>query len=295
MENKRGRAVLVSLAALCVILGIALAAALIISDKDRISYLQNPQEIYTMESGILYTLKDFRAGNDYSFAYDMDSSQYRVLAEKYNLKEIASKKTQFDMACALMNEFSGRLRHHSNYDNSVEMEALKLLEYSLDNRKQGINCRSKAQILNEMCLALGIYSRKVWINPNSRYDTECHVVNEIWDEKLSKWVMLDITNNTYWVDENAVPLSILEIRDCLLNQSFCTPVYPDDKLDKLSDSLQKNYDNFIYIAKNMAYFYYCDEYSQGEGNTFYYLLPQAISIDDESVLISKEVVERAPY
>ena len=37
-----------------------------------------------------------------------------------------------------MNEYSGRLRHKSDYDNHVEMNALALLEYSLDNKKQGI-------------------------------------------------------------------------------------------------------------------------------------------------------------
>lgn len=79
---------------------------------------------------------------------------------------------------------------------------LALLAYSLDNNSHGINCRSKAQILNEMCLALGIYARKVWIMPSSMYDTDCHVVNEVWDTALQKWVMLDVTNNQYWVDEN---------------------------------------------------------------------------------------------
>ena len=46
-------------------------------------------------------------------------------------------------------------------------------------------------------LALGIYARKVWIMPNSGYDSDCHVVNEVWDSTLNKWVMLDITNNQY--------------------------------------------------------------------------------------------------
>ncbi|MGN1188902.1 MAG: hypothetical protein ACI4SL_00735, partial [Candidatus Ornithospirochaeta sp.] len=108
-----------------------------------------------------------------------------------------------------------------------------ILEYSLDNKKNGINCRNKAQIFNEMMLSLSIYSRKVWIMPYSSYDDECHVVNEIWDSSLNKWIMLDISNNAYWIDENDVPLSLLEIREKGANQSFCTPViYKDDIKDK---------------------------------------------------------------
>lgn len=71
-----------------------------------------------------------------------------------------------------------------NIDNSVEMTALSLLEYGLDQPERGINCRCKAQILNEMLLALGVYSRKVWIMPESIYDDECHVVNEVWDASI---------------------------------------------------------------------------------------------------------------
>lgn len=53
-----------------------------------------------------------------------------------------------------MDTYAPGLYHQSYYDNSIEMNALSLLAYSLDNKSQGINCRNKAQILNEMCLAL---------------------------------------------------------------------------------------------------------------------------------------------
>ncbi len=264
------------------------------------SYLQSTDEIYCMEAGILYNALEFRSGEDFAITYDFDNEEYPELKSKYGIEATAGNGTELDKAKALMNEYSCRLRHKSDYDNHAEMNALALLEYSLDNEKQGINCRAKAQILNEMCLAMGIYSRKVWIIPNSVYDTDCHVVNEVWDSALNKWVMLDITNNYYWVDSGGVPLSVLEIREHIAKQEFCTPVSPEDpldtldKLDNLEKTLNRNYDNFLYIAKNMVYMKYCGENTVGEGSEFYSLVPEAITYDTRCMLISKETIEASP-
>lgn len=291
-------------ALLCILIVIILALAgsmvyvLMESGNRRVqtSYLQNLNEIYNMEAGIIYNNLELKDGKDYVITYDFNQEEYVELIEKYDIAQIAGSGSEYEKAVALMNNYSGRLQHLSDYDNHVAMNALDLLEYSLDNKAQGINCRAKAQILNEMCLALGIYSRKVWIMPNSIYDVDCHVVNEVWDTALNKWVMLDITNNFYWVDQYGTPLSILEIREHIAKQEFCTPVSPDDKLEKLEKSLQDNFDNFIYIAKDMVYMEYCTEYTLGETKEFYVLLPEAYSLDETEkvLLISQGAIEANP-
>jgi len=257
------------------------------------SYQQSPDEIYIMASGIIHNCLEFRDGQDYALSYDFDNPEYPELLEKYNISNIAGEGSEFDRAKNLMDEFSRKLTHKSDYDNSIPMNALDLLEYSLGKKSHGINCRSKAQILNEMCLALGIYSRKVWIMPGSVYDGDCHVVNEVWDSSLVKWVMLDITNNMYWVDENGKPLSILEIRERIANQEFCTPVDAEDSLKDLEKSLDKNYANFLYIAKNMVYMEYCDKYTTGESETLYLLYPKNLDMDYEYI-ISENSVKTPP-
>lgn len=289
--------VLVGFLIVLLVLMTALLVYIFIGNEDWIvktSYLQKTEQIYIMETGILYNEQVFRDGNDYVLKYDFDNAEYPELLEKYNIEKEAGNGTEFEKALALMDAYAGRLHHASDYDNHIDMNAIALLEYSLDNKSQGINCRAKSQILNEMCLALGIYSRKVWINPNSVYDNECHVVNEIWDTKLNKWIMLDISNDFYWVDKNGIPLSILEIRNHIANQKFCTPVAPDDNLENLEESLERNYANFLYIAKNMAYTCYCVEYTVEETDEFYYLIPEAIMTNDNTILISKEAIEESP-
>lgn len=257
------------------------------------SYLQSTDEIYIMEAGILRNNLDFAEGEDIVLSYDFDHNDYSVLVATYNIDDIAGNGPEFEKALRLMDEFSPRLTHESNFNNQVEMTALSLLAYSLDNKDNGINCRCKAQILNEMCLALDIYARKVWIMPNSGYDSDCHVVNEVWDTKLNKWVMLDITNNEYWVDENGTPLSVLEIRQKGAMREFCTPVQVGDSTGSLERLKEKHIDDFIYIMKNMVYMEYCDRYTVGESDTLYLLFPENLDTNYDKI-ISLESCERSP-
>lgn len=238
------------------------------------SYLQSTDEIYIMEAGMLKHCLPLRDGEEIAITYDMAHPSYAELLSTYPIAEIAGEGSELERALRLMDEYAPRLRHQSDYDNHVTMEALPLLAYSLDNRGHGINCRSKAQILNEMCLALGIPARKVWLMPSSMYDTDCHVVNEVWDTALQKWVMLDITNNQYWVDENGTPLSILEIREKGATNEFCTPVAPGDSLSDLPKLKQRYIGDFIYIMKNMVYLEAFDTYTVGESEDIYLLFPE---------------------
>lgn len=294
--RKRIRIVRIVLAiVLCVSVGFNIYFGLFYIKGD--SYLQDTDEIYIMEAGILCNNPEFQDGTDYELLYDFSHEKYGVLKSKYNIENTAGDGTEFERALRLMDEYAPRLTHKSDYDNHIGQSALDLLEYSLDNRSHGINCRAKAQILNEMCLSLGIYSRKVWIMPYSKYDGDCHVVNEIWDSSLHKWVMLDITNNEYWADENNIPLSILEIRDKAALMEFCTPVEAGDKTNNLQALQEKNIGDFLYIVKNMAFMEYCTEYTVGESNDFYLLAPQNVprNVPTERVkIISKTAIEGAP-
>ena len=281
---------IVLIAGLCASIGLNIYQGIFYLKCD--SYLQSTDEIYIMEAGIIQNNLEFHDGADYELQYDFSNENYEQLKNKYNLENTAKSGTEFEKALRLMNEYAPRLTHKSDYDNQISQSALYLLEYSLDDKNHGINCRAKAQILNEMCLSLGIFSRKVWIMPYSDYDSDCHVVNEVWDSSLNKWVMLDITNNMYWVDENNTPLSILEIREKVASREFCTPVEAGDtnNLQRLKD---KNLGNFLYIVKNMVWMRYCTEYKVGESNDYYALLPQNMPSEDKS-LISKNSIERPP-
>nr|WP_303243945.1 hypothetical protein [uncultured Cellulosilyticum sp.] len=143
---------------------------------------------YDSETILLKQYPTFSKGTSIEFTYDFDCKEYEELLKKYPIEEIAGEGSEFERVLRLTHEYSGRLAHKSNYDNAIAENALALLEHSLDQPDNGINCRAKGEILNEMCLALGIYSRRVAINPYSAIDNDSHVVNEIFDTQRNKWI-----------------------------------------------------------------------------------------------------------
>lgn len=251
---------------------------------DSKNYIKSDEHIYATEAGIIDRNIEFMPGDDYEFTYDFSSEAYSELKRKYEIENTAKDGSEFKRSMRLMHEYAPRLKHDGWYDNHIPVNALDLLAFSLDNKKHGINCRGKAQILNEMCLALGIYSRKLWIFPYSAYDCDCHVVNEIWDSSLNKWIMLDITEDMYWVDENKTPLSVLEIREKIAKREFCTPVKVGDNLDDLKKLQEKHMDIFLYIAKNTVWMQYCADNTVGECDKIYTLCPKNFRVDADYII-----------
>lgn len=208
-----------------------------------------------MYKGILFHSQIFANEKDDEINYDFNCKEFTILKEKYDLVNIAGKGTDFQKAKRLLHYLAPRLFHSSWYDNHISCNALDLLEYSLNNKEQGINCLNKAKILEECCLALGIYARRVCIMPYSPYDFDNHVVTEIYDKKLKSWIMLDPTTDGYFIDKNKNPLSLLQIRTLFANDEFVTFVKATDTLKDLPKLYNKHLVTNAYICKNLFFFY----------------------------------------
>ena len=192
--------------------------------------------------------------------------------------EIAGEGGDFHRAKRLLHYLAPRLTHSSWYDNHIECNALRLLEYSLDNPEQGINCLNKSKILVECCLAVGIYARRVRILPFSPYDFDNHVVAEIYDRSRKKWIMLDPTTDGYFIDEGKMPLSLLEMREKFANGGFVTFVHSEDPLENIQALKEKYLDKNLYICKNLFYFE-VEQYSTfGEKGRYLQFVPRYYSV-----------------
>lgn len=219
--------------------------------KERFECAEEQLYIY---SGILCHNQEFGCENREEILYDFSCPEYQTLKERYGLERIAGKGSDFQKAKRLLHYQAPRLTHSSWYDNHVPCNALDLLEYSLNNPEQGINCLNKSKILEECCLSLGIYARRVGIYPYSPYDFDNHVVTEIFDREMNKWIMLDPTTDGYFVDESKMPLSLLEIRDKFANDEFVTFVTAADRMQDLKKCREKNMETNAYICKNLFSF-----------------------------------------
>ncbi len=228
--------------------------------------------------GILCNYPEFAQEKDAQLQYDFAAAEWKELKSVYALENIAKSGSSFERARRMLHYFAPRLTHSSYYDNHVECNALQLLPYSFENKEHGINCLNKAKILAECCLALGIYARRVFIHPFSPFDFDSHVVCEIFDEKLNKWVMMDPTTDGYFVNENHLPLSMLEIRTGFLTSHFQTFVTSTSKPKNLPKTQNRNANINLYMLKNCFRISFEQYNGFGEKNGSVCLIPEHYSI-----------------
>lgn len=245
-------------------------------------------------SGILFHNRKFAEGKEEAISYDFSCPEFAQLREKYDLETIAGKGSDFVKAKRLLHYLAPRLTHSSWYDNHVPCNALDLLEYSLNNPEQGINCLNKSKILEECCLALGIYARRVSIMPYSPYDFDNHVVTEIFDRKMGKWIMLDPTTDAFFVDENKTPLSLLEMRERFANDEFITFVVSTDSLKDLNKLREKYMEINAYICKNLFYFVIDQECGFGPPKHRLTFCPENYGIKEKEIANSKFRIRNMP-
>ena len=250
------------------------------TNKEWLALAQEQQKIY---AGILFQNQSFAQGADRTITYEFDCPQFQQLREKYALDKIVGQGSDFARAKRLLHYLAPRLTHSSWYDNHVPCNALDLLEYSLEQPEHGINCLNKSKILAECCLAVGIYARRVSIMPYSPYDFDNHVVTEIFDRKMGKWIMLDPTTDGYFVDEAKQPLSLLEMRDKFANDGFITFVRSTDKLKDLEKSREKNRYYNSYICKNLFYFLIGRRNGFGPTDEWFFFCPEHFSVKATNV------------
>ena len=233
---------------------------------------------------------------EYTVNYKKTHSQtlLPMLKEKYHLNEIAGNGTELEHSVRLLKYLAPKLTHSAWYDNSVPCNGLALLEYSLEQPEHGINCLNKSKILEECCLALGIYARRVRMLPYSPFDSDCHVVTEIFDRTLGKWCMLDPTTNGYLVDETGSVLSLLEARERMAQAGFVTFCRADETVQDLHEVAQKEMEWSAYFAKNL-FRLQIDAASQfGETGKWLDVIPEHFSVRQWSKAKAEYRITMAP-
>lgn len=218
--------------------------------------------LYDIYRGILCNNQSFQLGKQAQVEYRFDCPEYAELKEKYHLNEIAGNGTE--------------------------------LEHSLEQPEHGINCLNKSKILEECCLALGIYARRVRMLPYSPFDSDCHVVTEIFDRTLGKWCMLDPTTNGYLVDETGSVLSLLEARERMAQAEFVTFCRADETVQDLHEVAQKEMEWSAYFAKNL-FRLQIDAASQfGETGKWLDVIPEHFSVRQWSKAKAEYRITMAP-
>lgn len=222
------------------------------TQEEEREYSEIQQKIY---QGILFNFQTFRCGIQDPIRYDLFCPAYQELREKYHLPEIAAEGTPFRRGMRILHHFSPRLTHQSWFaPGTVEPNALSLLDYSYEQPQHGINCLNKSKILVECCLAVGIYARRMHILPLSPYDMDNHVVVEIYDDTLEKWVMLDPSTDGWFAEEMGLPLSLLQMRERFAKNQFVTYLKATDDPARATVLRAGYCEDNTYVCKNLFRF-----------------------------------------
>ena len=255
------------------------------------SYQEQIENLYL---GILNNYPEFSEEVDAHLTYDFAAEEWSELRSRYALERIAKDGSSFEKAKRLLHYFAPRLTHSSFFDNHVECNALRLLSYSFENKENGINCLNKAKILAECCLALGIRARRVFIHPFSPFDFDSHVVCEIFDEQLNKWIMLDPTTDGYFINEDHAPLSMIEIRTGFLSSRFQTFVSSTGRTNDLQKTKLRNANINRYILKNCFRISFEQYNGFGKRAGSVCLIPKNYSVCKNEVLNHQFRIEHMP-
>ncbi len=82
---------------------------------------------------------------------------------------------------------------------------------------RGAHCFHRAILFSAYSSSLGLKSR-LWALEGEKFNPQAHSVNEVYIKSLNKWVFIDIMFGFY-ATERGNPLSFLELRERLLNNS----------------------------------------------------------------------------
>lgn len=187
-----------------------------------------------------------------AFTYQSaDAPELQALRMKYNLDSVAGTGDEVTRILNVLHWVHNKARHNGSAGlPKIVRNTETILKYA---KKRDVNCRGLALFANECYLALGFRARVVTCKPKTS-DGDCHVINEVYSEKLGKWLWIDPTFEAYVSDENSQMLGIFEVRERII-QNQPVQLNPNANWNNQNNTTKEDYLDY-YMAKNLYYLTY---------------------------------------
>lgn len=184
---------------------------------------------------------------EYDFRYLYNEELDRIKT-KYNLETIAGNGDDLSKIKNLLKWIHNLLKH----DGSANLPLHKI---NIDGiievgKEKGSSCFSLSVALSEAYLALGFKSKYVRCKPMDYKDGDYHVVVQVYCNDLNKWIMVDPTQEAYFVDEDENILSLEELRKKLIKGE---KVLINDDINWNGEKVDKE-EYINYMTKNIFRF-----------------------------------------
>lgn len=231
--------------------------------------------------GILKMFEVFEAGERRTMTYEHDARELTELIRRYPIKSVAGEGDTQERVLNLLLWIARTVIHDETVKDTLELHALALLDYAHDQMDRGINCEGLSIILVESLLAIGIKARVVYMFPFSPYDCDNHVVAEAYIPERGRWIMVDPTYNSYFLDAKGRILSVLELRQGFADRDLIhvnEDLFYNDR-DIAVEELTEIYEE--YMAKNLFYlrYYRHNGYYSKKDADYLYFYPKDYDIE----------------
>ena len=175
--------------------------------------------------------------------------------------------------------------HHILNPPLENMNTIGILKNVLkDNMKA--NCLMHSVVLTEIYLSLGYQARTIRCMP-LYYKNDCHCVTIVYSKIYNKWVIMDPSNRTYYLNRKAIPLGIEEFRELMIkNDMIMIPLAEQDFSDKL---IKYWYGNLFCFESYADTEFNC--YSNKKYKIKYILVPEKYRQDNKVINEMKSITE----
>lgn len=192
----------------------------------------------------------YQGKNTHFYYEDFTNTQIEELNKLYQLNgTIGSQGDELERAMKISEWIHSKMKYDQGSISAKE-NAIDILKEKENSNKA--SDREFSIVFNQACSALGIYARRGEYRVKDAEiakDRDYYKVNEIWSEKLSKWIMVDPSEGVYITKEN-IPLSAMEIIESKLDNIVVKGKEDSkeyvNKLKNLTYSYTINIDNNIY-------------------------------------------------
>ena len=169
------------------------------------------------------------------------------IRKEFRLDSVSGKGNEISRILNVMNWVHNTVRHEDNEAPMLRNTSDIIKVCKTENR--GVNCRMMAIILNECYLALGFKSRYITCMPKETKFDDCHVLNMVYSNDLSKWIWIDPTFDAFVMNEQGELLGINEVRERLIKGKTLI-VNPQANWNRVMSYTKEKYlEN--YMAKNL--------------------------------------------
>ncbi len=190
------------------------------------------------------------------FFYQSSNDTYLVsLRSDFKLDSVAGFGNEISRILNLLHWVHNTVTHDGQKESGIiEVNARSILT-TYAQKKIGVSCGELATLLNDIYLAMGWLTRKIYCMPldSAGTDNDSHVINAVYLSSLKKWIWVDPTHDAYIMDEKGDLLGIREVRERIINGQALI-VNPDANWNRRSSST-KDYYLLKYMAKNLYRLY----------------------------------------